>query len=657
MKDSAQVRLKIEPRLSFLIPLAQRESAYTMREPDDEAGKPGDEVVRRDDSTERNPSATFGVVVREVVPNVLKKGQLDTEGLTATVDIPLKTTVGDVLSRIGSATGREIFADARVRTLSVRFPDGKGKAGELLDALALAVTGTYRKLGPAYLLVADVNGAGARKLRLALWADEIEQAVRAQELKWRDTLTKSGQLRNAQADSKDPLQSAEGIQGNLRRHPGERQPFFAPDELNQQQQNFLNRTLASDKEGTYRRDKVGVESNLKYRFLLPNGQALPSEGYLGPEWLFRPNPDAPPLRPDPEIPLAVNETGANRPLAVALNSLPDLERALDTAQTFGFTELWVQTDRKEILAAAVKGGIPVRLYARPWSSGNARPESDRTILGEGGRSVVARMAASEGWAQVVDMIRRQSFPRLGPVTFEGDLLSPVDPYWRTVHTRLVDLAGTPGLTGVVLNDSLPHGYEPVEDTTVYGNYKRVQSEMWAFGYDERARLAFCRAKGYDPIDLASDRLQFPIDVFTPFFPQEPRRGVAGVDQASSDWKNFRALANVTALRNLRDQFPALSVRIDVRRTKMSQPPLHASLLRDWLPDATPPAYEGAYVMDQTPADLQLIAAPGPRLSDALEDFSKAARFLGQKNAPLAIDLTRIPTRQWVELLSKSLVRK
>lgn len=657
MEDSERVRLKIEPRLRFLIPVADQRGAYTMREPDDEAGQPGDEVIRRDDTEEKNPSETFGVAVREVVPNVPKKGQLDTEGLTATIDVPAKVTVGGLLTRIGSATGREILADARVRDLSVRFPEGKGRAGELLDALALAVTGTYRKLGPAYLLVADVNGAGARKLRLAMWEDEIEQAVRAQEVLWRESLTKSGLLGNARLDAKDPLQSTEELQNRLIRHPGQEQPFFSPEELNQEQRGFLNRFLASDKEGRYSRDKVGIESNVKYRFVLPNGQALPSEGYLGPDWLYRTNPDQRPMRPDPEVPLAANEEGANRPLAVTLNSLPEAKAAVETARAFGFTELWVQTDRKEILAAVVQEGMPVRLYARPWTMGGNRQDSDRTILGEGGRTVVGRMNTSVGWASLVRMIRMQSWPRLGPVTFDGDVLSPIDPYWRTVHSRLVDLAGVPGLAGVVLNDSLIHGYEPVEDTVVYAMYNRAQSEMWAFGYDERARLAFFRAKGFDPIDLTSERLRHPIDVFTPFFPRYPRDGGKGVDGAYADWRNFLALANTTALQALRAEFPRLPVRIDVRRTTMSQLPLHAYVLREWASGAPTPAYEGAYIMNLEASDIWLVAAPGPRTIDALADFSKAARVFAQRKTPLAIDITRIPASQWAEILSRSFSRK
>jgi 8-oxo-dGTP pyrophosphatase MutT (NUDIX family) len=651
--DLPKVRLRIEQRLNYLIPLADREGAYTARDPDQDFGQPGSETLRRETEEERNPMTSFGFEVRATVPNTLKKGQLDTAALGSIVTLPPKATVAGVLKRIGAETGREILADVRVRDLGVSFPGGKARAGDLLDALALAVTGTYRKVGETYLLVSDVVGAGARKLRFSIWQDEVGILVAEREDLWRQGLAKSGLVRHAKNDANDPLQATEGIQGHLSKAELGQPKFFPTEELSAEQRTFLTRTLAFDKEGRYQRDRVGVESNLKYRFILPDGKALQPEGYLGPETIFRPR--APYRIPtDREQPLATNPEGIARPLVVSLAQLSEVRTAAALAKAFGFNELWVQTDRQEVLAAAVATGIPTRLFARPWETPG---ESDRTLLGETGRMVLTRLNGSSPWGQVADMIRMQSFPRLGPVTVAGDFISPWGPQWAPRKTHLATLGRTEGLAGVVLTDAMPHGYEAKEDNATVGSYMRERSEMWAFGYDVNARLAFVRAHGIDPVDIVLDRVRFEVDMYTPFFSRYPK-GQRVVDDAADNWLLFRAQANERAMAELGKDLGGVPILIDIRRRNPSQPPLHAATLRRWSPGAPLPSYEGQYILDRQDGDIRLLTAPWPQMAAALTDFVNAGRVFGaQKELPLAVDLTRIPATRWNELLARSFEKK
>ncbi|MGV3619144.1 MAG: hypothetical protein ACO1SV_27780 [Fimbriimonas sp.] len=659
-KESQGVRLRIERSMRFLVPLAERDNSYTFRSSTDEAGQPGDVVALRNDVEDRNPKDSYGVEVRSVVPNALKKGQLDTSRLTATVTVPARTTVGNVLSQVGSTAGIEILADARVRDLSVSFPTGKARAGDLLDALALAVTGTYRKVSGAYVLAADVAGLGARKLKLTLWKEEIDLATYRQTEEWRRALATSGLVEAAKFDPANPLSPSPELQKRLSRSPYEtdRDLFFSSEELSSDQRAFLDRRAALSPQQVVRRDKVGVSSILQYGFNLPDGTRLRNEGYMGEDWQFTDHPAPRAIGPDPAVAVVTNPDGAYRPLAVSLKNAQDAARAVATAKAFGFSELWVQTSRPEVLTAAIAGGLPVRLFARPWAIEEARPDSDRTLLGDSGRAVAAKLAVSQSWAQVTRMVRMQGWPRLGPITVDGDLLSPLDPQWPTIRNTLVALGRTPGLAGVVLTDAMPHGYEVGDPGMQVGSYSRTNNEFWAFGYDERMRLAFLRAKGIDPVDLSTDALRFEVDLYSPFFPRYPAAPASNVDEARSEWLKFRSGTNAAALNDLRAALPDVPFHIDVRRALTALPPLHAATLRLWAPGTALPFYTEQYIVPQE-GDIRLASAPGPKMSEALADFINAVKVFAQRKdivAP-AVDLTRIPPAQWEEVLAKSFTRK
>jgi hypothetical protein len=656
-KDVQSLRLRLERTLQFEVPLVENENSYTVRFPEMEAGSPGDVVARRDDSDERNPSDLFGVAVRTTVPNVPKRGQLDTSRLNASVTLPEKTTVGAALAQIGAATGREILADGRVRQLSLWFPEGKARAGDLLDAIALAVTGTYRRVGPAYVLAADVVGAGTRAVRLGLWREDVDAEVARRQDQWQKAIAKAGLVQSVRFDPKSPLNPGPELQKRLALPPGDPDYYTlsSSDDLTSEQRAFLERQAKQYANQPTRTDKFRARSTLRFRFVLPDGNATQPEGYLGHDWQFVPTPPSPPIGPDPALPMGAIPEGAVRPLALRLASVPDVARAVAVAKAFGFSELWVETERPEVLAAAVASGLPTRLLARPWALGAARPDSDKTILGETGQSAAARMAASAGWTQLAYMVRMQSWPRLGPIAVDGDLLSPFDPQWSQRRAALATLARVPGLAGVVLTEAMPHGYEAKDDTTMYGSYARPRVEMWAFGYDERARLAFLKAKGIDPVDLFPDHLRIDVDMYTAAFPRYPKSG-GTMDQIYGEWTKFLAEANAKALAQFRGAIPNVPLFVDVRRATRTLPPLNQATLREWTRGDELPSYQEQYV-DRRKGDLVLVTAPAIR-SDAMTDFGNAVKYLStQADASYAFDLTRVPPGEWEALLRQWLKRR
>jgi len=87
-------------------------------------------------------------------------------------------TVGDLVTRIGIKTGLELYADPHyaARMLMVQGTATTEPAADLLQALCLCVTGTFRKVGPAYVLTDGLIGVGTRRKHLEDWEGGADYA-------------------------------------------------------------------------------------------------------------------------------------------------------------------------------------------------------------------------------------------------------------------------------------------------------------------------------------------------------------------------------------------------------------------------------------------------------------------------------------------------
>ena len=110
------------------------------------------------------------VVVRAVVSNSPKSSglPLGDAKFQPPVSLTGAKTVGDLVARIAAKTHTELYADPHyaTRTVTVIGPTQQAPAADVLRALALAVAGTYRQVGPAYVLTDDLEGVGTRRRRL-----------------------------------------------------------------------------------------------------------------------------------------------------------------------------------------------------------------------------------------------------------------------------------------------------------------------------------------------------------------------------------------------------------------------------------------------------------------------------------------------------------
>ena len=127
-----------------------------------------------------DPDATlFGVKVKSVVPAFAKPSDIDyaNSALDKTVICSQEQTVGELINLIKEKTGASLFCDIRYQNLPVYTRGGEqaARAGDALQAIALAVSGTYRKVSgtgsrAAYVLTDDLEGLGTRQARIAEWA-------------------------------------------------------------------------------------------------------------------------------------------------------------------------------------------------------------------------------------------------------------------------------------------------------------------------------------------------------------------------------------------------------------------------------------------------------------------------------------------------------
>ena len=135
----------------------------------------------------RNLDKVNGVVIRRDVPNRPKPSDLDYQSsrLQVSISITGLKTVGDLIARVAERTKVEIYTEPVYEKKTMTWvTDGRSAApaSELLRAVAFCLTGTYRKVGTAFVLTDDLLGVGTRRQMIQDFEEECD-AERAQAVK------------------------------------------------------------------------------------------------------------------------------------------------------------------------------------------------------------------------------------------------------------------------------------------------------------------------------------------------------------------------------------------------------------------------------------------------------------------------------------------
>lgn len=542
----------------------------------------------------RKPPAKslYGNLVRAEVDNQLKPSDLMYNSPALQVPIPLDgiRTVRDLALRIGHATRIEVYADPHYATRTVTFlgTDKTATASDLLQALALCVAGTYRAVGPAYVLTNDLVGIATTRETWEVYHEGVERILSDADDKTQAALY---QKRGGDTISYfgDPLAlSAQELAPSKNDPIGQFLPWLVGlgdhpyGELTSGQQAAAKQVVNSYAAG----HAAAIAKN-------------PDEAEVSNwKWSALPHPVAQLIAPDFSQPIALNTAGIygllepaidveNKALKAALawekqNVLPpkpgdkpipplaDLlkkisHRALLAAprspdevktlvaamQKMGLSELWLTVfadgearipntpfprpldEKDDILAsalAATKGtGIKVFPVASLLTWGHA-PDAelrDLNVLGENSVVIAAREMEDHPFVYQASGVDAKPAGMW------------VSPFSSTVGASLTGLikamASRPGIGGLIWRDTGPPGY--------------TESPLWTpletfVGYTDAARLGFLRAHGVDPVDIAAgayDGADFSI----------PTWDDSKLDSKEyADWRKYRLGADNYLLRGL-----------------------------------------------------------------------------------------------------------
>lgn len=437
-------------------------------------------TIALDTTTVRIPAfrsgGSFGATFTAPRSNSAKPGQLDftASALDKRVSLKDTKTVGELVRRCGETAGYELFCDPRYADRQVHLRGTQARTGDILQALVRGVAGTWRKVGPSYVLTDDLTPLAIRMGRIHDWftaaqdaletaragAEERSEAQKAALLTWNpdDPSRPTGTLVERLAAFEAQWQQQPFLKtpdGGWRPNELTLRLSELPDSLRAQAEQQLTRANSS-----VLPDRVVYEPQTVLELLPPNYPPVrvrwAAEGY--------PRGHRPETTDEPEI-LPAPLRQLPRTLAVAIQSPQDAERAVQAAKAQGFAALWVQVGLGDtaLLAAAVKAGQAAQLPIH---------------------ALVSPLRAPQGTDTTVEAKR-------SPLYLRPDALETQ----AAVLPRLRTLAATPGLAGLALTDLYPTGYQRTP-----ADWKEL------LGYSENLRLACLRQQGPDPVDLTSARL-------------------------------------------------------------------------------------------------------------------------------------------------------
>lgn len=417
-----------------------------------------DSALRTDDiilsSTSARATSNFGATFSAPEGLHLKPSELDfaSPALDKTVPLAGADTVREVVRRVATATGYELYCDPRYATRRVYLRGESARAGDILKAVCWGTAGTFRRVGTAYVLTEDLTPLAIRLGKIQDWRTGAQARL--------DALRVSTDRERAEYQQKYIDWSNTRL--TLTSRPGERVPLSQlPENLRREIQGQMDQWTKTPN-GDPNRAPLN-QAVIHYTPRMELELLVPMVGSVPVPWGSRP------LFPSEEqepTALPVPKALPARTLAATLTSLREAPRLAKEAKAAGFTALWVQVepDQQALLAAAIAAGktegLAVHALVRPLRTKGAM---EQTV--EGKRSAVY----------------------LRPELLESQAV---------VLPKLKALAATPGLAGLVFSDLVPTGY--VADGT---DWKEI------LGYSEALRLACLRKDGPDPVDLSDNGLQ------------------------------------------------------------------------------------------------------------------------------------------------------
>ena len=637
-----QVRLRLRRRVNLMVPQIGDPSFLFAEQPPDTGYETRYQLVSDDYFSPK--ASLYGVPVKAEVANVPKPGDLDPDSPALRVAVPLADvkTVGALLARVGGLAGLELYADRRWegRPLTVLGGPPSAPAADLLRSLAFCLTGTYRKVGPAYVLTDDVLGLGTRRAVLS------EFAATASAMRQKALYAAGDAL--AGAESLPDLPPAADSMTYSAAQKKEAERFYAGsgfssanqtlNQLTPSQKAAVEATPAyTDPDGTaHTPDLSGqfIVSEVPYLELLVPALDGPVDASLSKMLyaLFQPTPPAPDAPVPPPAPVA---PGGVAPVSLAMLIKPIPRRAVlaspHTAaevqdlvaemKKLGLNQLWLPviptSTGPDTLSQAVQAtkGADIAVYAvvdlltRP--RGTQADAADLTLMGRTSAQAQAALAERESLAGPSPFKPAVSIPAV-----DGVAVSPFSPaVSKELSALMHTLMTMPGVAGIVWRATATPGYDEGLGTA-------PDRDGLALGYTPTARLAFLRREHVDPLDLFPPGAGGPADTSLPGF-DDP----ALENTLETKWDEFRADTDRSLLTSLFRQVAADGAALPSKPLLLVQQrggrPPTATWYGSWAgPDAPLPTFRpstGVPVVEKVQAraqsNLTVVNLPAPASLD------------------------------------------
>ena len=598
-------------------------------------------------------STIYGATVRSEVPNTAKASDLDLDVAPLRKTVPLTglKTVDDLMAAIAKVSGYELYADRRYGSKSVTLLGVSSARGrDLLSALALCVTGTFRKVGPAYVLTDDVQGAGARKLTIQRFAGLAQMLGHGMVQTAGDKMILDHPIDTLpDLDDRTALnddQKAEIAKKMVDSPSGTGDLQLPMDKLTPAQR-ALARSFAAEhavSPGNMAVTTDGKILMMRQSAMLLLVPSLPDpvsmEYYGSGSRLYQPSSKlqqqmwterAARARPTPEPEKTPQVTQKAPDFAATLAKYPiravysqvrtvsEIDALIASMKAIGLNMLYLdifsegsahipasgvphdnvkagQDILTEALARASGSGIAVFPVLDLLRWGTDAPGScrDLTILGETSSQAEAWQTAYE------DVVYQDKSIEEARQTPPPSVLSvsPVAPQVQRGLAELVQsVSHMPGVSGFVFRETVTNGYNHAAAGGSYSNKPEV-------GYTPENRLAFLRQEHIDPIDLESPQGfgNVQADLSLPQLDNE------GLGDTGGHWNTFRYTQDIAFLRELfnaaRGALPAKpQIWVQQRRQSYGEsdwyglwtdpqsalPELGEDILNDWDPNRDYPA--------------------------------------------------------------------
>lgn len=512
-------------------------------------------------------STAFGSPLVSELPNRLKQGDLalDAAALDGRVSTTGALTVGALIARVAEQSRVRLVADPRYGKLPVRFlgTPADVRGGDLLNALCLAVTGTFRKVGPIYIFTDDREGLGVRHARLNNWLFDavIQSEVAKDRLRSRANRSAVPPGNLVDWDPNDPFYPGADIREQIETHRrGLLQPTPpSPAPIGFRDQRLpvpvsqlspaAQRRVAAQIESwnrtsresapppdlppgfvvprmVPRTDQVHLDPQIQMRFVVPGIGVVERSGSSssGSLSLFQtdllrpasPNAIAPASREPRVLPI---DGWTNRAILVRPKTIDEVKAVVAAGKRIGLNQLWIGDVDAALMTEAVSvakaSGVSIVASVSLLRASENDPTSwgERTILGE-----TAMELAKERLAALEPLHRLNSVPRTsepgwflleqGRLRFRygaehGDWLRIDTPESaEPIRARVLALAAVPGIAGLAIHDSAPPGYVGSTSQSYSMRGGGATNVVRNLGYSLENRLAFLEKTDVDPIDLS-----------------------------------------------------------------------------------------------------------------------------------------------------------